>query len=79
MEPRDLVSTTWYLNERMRIWYHFPVVVKIEVREMRVKRGKKRGERVGPQSQKMRSRNSEISDLCLDASRSWFDDDAVSG
>ena len=40
MEPRDLVSTTWYFNERMRIWDHFPVV-KIEEREMRVKRGKK--------------------------------------
>ena len=29
MGPRDMRSTTWYLNKvRMRTWDHFPVVVK---------------------------------------------------
>ena len=42
MAPRDLVFTTWYLNKtRIRTWDHFPVVVKIEKREMRVRKGKK--------------------------------------
>ena len=47
MGPRYLVSTTWYLNKtRIRSWDHFPVVVKIDGRVMRVKKEKKGG-RVG--------------------------------
>ena len=42
MGPRDLVVKTWYLNKtRICTWDHFPVVVKIEGREMRVRKGKK--------------------------------------
>ena len=41
MGLRDLVSTTWFLNKtRIRTWDHFPVLVKIEGREMRVKKAK---------------------------------------
>ena len=32
--PRDVISSTWYLNKvRIRTWDHFPVVVKIEGKE----------------------------------------------
>ena len=42
MELRDLVFTTWFLNKsRIRTWDHFPVVVKIKGREMRVRKEKK--------------------------------------
>ena len=40
--PRDLRSTTWYLNRtRFRTWDHFPVVVKVEGKELKVKKEKK--------------------------------------
>ena len=43
MEPRHLVSTTLYLNKtRVLPWDHLPVVVKIEGREMTVRKRKKR-------------------------------------
>ena len=42
MEPRDLRFTTWYLNKvRLRTWDHFPVVVKIEGKDLRTKNGVK--------------------------------------
>ena len=60
MGPRDLVSTTWYLNKsRIRTWDHFPVVVMIEGREMRVRQGEKKGGRVGLQFQQTRRGNSK--------------------
>jgi endonuclease/exonuclease/phosphatase family metal-dependent hydrolase len=42
MGPEDLRCTTWYLNKvRLRTWDHFPVVVKIEGRELATKKGVK--------------------------------------
>ena len=42
MGPRDLVFKTWCWNTtRIRAWDHVPVVVKIEGREIRVRKGKK--------------------------------------
>ena len=42
MGPRDLRSTTWYLNKmRLRTWDIFPVVVKIDGKDLRPKRGGK--------------------------------------
>ena len=40
--PRDLGSDTWYLNPgRLRGWDHIPVVVEIEVRDLKQVRGRK--------------------------------------
>ena len=40
MGPRGLRSTTWYLNKfRLRTWDHFSVVVRIQGKEMRAKKG----------------------------------------
>ena len=42
MGPRDLQPTTQYLKRtRLRTWDRFPVVVKIDGKELRVKKGKK--------------------------------------
>ena len=42
MRPRDSRSTTWYLNKvRLRTWDHFPVIVKIEAKNLRTKKGVK--------------------------------------
>ena len=42
MGPRDLHSTTWYLNKvRLRALDHFPVVVNIEGKDLRTKKGVK--------------------------------------
>ena len=79
MGPRDLVSTTWYLNKtRIRTWDHCPGVVKIDGREMRVKKGKKRWTGWTPFSEDEERKFKELC-LCPDGSRSWCDDDAVGG
>ena len=42
MGPRDLQSKTWFLNKTwLRTSNHFPVVVKIEGKELSAKKGKK--------------------------------------
>ena len=44
MRPRDLQSTTWYMNRvRLRNWDHSFVVVKTDGKELRVRKGKKGG------------------------------------
>ena len=41
MEPRDLQSTTWFLNRTsLRTWDHFPAVGKLGGKELTVKKGK---------------------------------------
>ena len=43
MGPKDIRSTTWYLNRvRFRTWDHFPVITKIEGRELKTKKRIKR-------------------------------------
>ena len=38
MGPKDIRSTTWYLNRvRFRTWDHFPVITIIEGRELETK------------------------------------------
>ena len=38
MGPKDIRSTTWYLNRvRFRTWDHFPVITRIEGRELKTK------------------------------------------
>ena len=38
MGPKDIRSTTWYLNQvKLRTWDHFPVVTRIEGRELKTK------------------------------------------
>ena len=72
---RDLVFTTWYLNKtRIRTWDHFPVVVKIEERKMRVRKRKKGWAGWTPVSE-------DVKELCLcpKGSRSWCDANEVSG
>ena len=79
MGPRHLVSTTWYLNKtRIRTWDHFPVVVKIEGREMRVRKGKKGG-RVGPQFQTDEERKFKELCLCPGGRAAWYDTNEISG
>ena len=42
MDPKDMRSTTWYLNKvRLRTCYHFLVMTRTEGRELRTKRGAK--------------------------------------
>ena len=42
MVPKDLRSTTWYLIKvRLRTWDHFPVVVKIEEKDLGTRKGVK--------------------------------------
>ena len=42
--PRDLQSATWYLNKtRLRTWDHFSVVVRVNGKKVRVKKGKMAG------------------------------------
>ena len=51
MGPRDLRSTTWYLNKvRLRTWDHFSVVVKIEGKDLRVKTRNERMGRMDPKN-----------------------------
>ena len=39
MGPKDIRSTTWYLNRvRLRTWDHFPVITKIEGRQLTTKK-----------------------------------------
>ena len=43
MGPKDIRSTTWYLNKvRLRTWDHFQVITRIEGREPRTKKGSQR-------------------------------------
>ena len=74
MVPHDHVFTTWYLNKtRIRTLDHFPVVVKIEGREMRMRKEKKR---VGGLDSSFTRRGEEIQRTM---SRSWCDANEVSG
>ena len=78
MGPPDLVSTTWHLNKtRIRTWVHFPVVVKIDRREMRVRKGKK-GAGWTPVSEDEERKFQELC-LCPGGSRSWCDANEVGG
>ena len=37
--PKDTHSTTWHLNQvRLRTWDHFPVITRIEGRELKTKK-----------------------------------------
>ena len=77
MGPRDLVFKTWYLNKtRIRTWDHFPVVVKIEGREMRVRKGKKVWAGWTPVSENEERKFQERC-LCPDGSRSCCDANEV--
>ena len=79
MGPRDLVFKTRYLNKtRIRTWDHFPVVVKIEGREMRVRKGKKVWAGWTPVSENEERKFQERC-LCPDGSRSCCDANEVSG
>ena len=62
MGPKDIRSTTWYLNSvRFRTWDHFPVITKIEGRELKTKSVSRVG-RDGRPSQKQRRPSSK--NLC---------------
>ena len=69
MEPRDLQSTTWYLNRTsLGTWDNFPVVSKIDGRELRVKKAMNSWAR-------MRNISSEKQLLlCPTWSREWVGD-----
>ena len=55
MGPMDIQSETWYLTKvRLRTWDHFPVIVKIEVRDLRTKKG------VNPRSEVEESKFKEL-------------------
>ena len=39
MGPKDIRSTTWYLNQvKRRTWHHFPVITRIEGREFNTRK-----------------------------------------
>ena len=39
MGPKNFRSVTWYLNQvRIRTWDHFPVITRVEGREIRTKK-----------------------------------------
>ena len=79
MGLRDLQSRTWSLNKtRMRTWDHFPVVVKIDGRELRVKKGKKGWAGWVPKSEDERQKFQELV-LCPDGSREWVNDGQAGG
>ena len=85
MGPRDLQFTTWYLNKtRLRTWDHFPVVVKIDGKELRVKRRKKgwagwipksRSCRRGRRERRRRSRQPGMREQVRDSGRDHEDGD----
>ena len=54
--PRDLLSTTWYLNK-----VHFPVVVKTDGKDLRAK---KKEERLGRLDSKIKRRENQIPRTC---------------
>ena len=61
MGPRDLRSTTRYLNRvRLRPWNHFPVLVKIEGKDLRVKKGAKGWAGWIPKSEAEKNRFQEL-------------------
>ena len=79
MVPRDLVVKTWYLNKtRIRTWDHYPVVVKIEGREMRVRKGKKEWAGLDPSIGRCGEDIPRTMSLSR-RSRSWCDANEVSG
>ena len=74
MGPCDLQSTTWYFNKtRLRTWDHFPVVVKIDGKELRVKKGKKGWAGWIPKSEGEKLKFQELV-LCPNGSRDWIND-----
>ena len=74
MGPRDVIASTWYLNKtRIRTWDHFPVVVKVDGKEMRMRKGKKSWAGWTPVSDVEEKKFQELS-LCPDGTRSWIDD-----
>ena len=63
MEPKDLCSTTWYLNKvRLRTWDHFPVTVE-NGRDLRTKKGVKGWAVWIPRSEVEKSKFQELA-LC---------------
>ena len=73
MGPRGVIASTWYLNKvRIRTWDHFPVV-KIEEKEMRIRKGKKSWAGWTPVSDVEEKKFQELS-LCPDGTRSWIED-----
>ena len=72
--PRDIMASTWYLNKvRIRTWDHFPVVVKIEEKEMRMRKGKKSWAGWSTVSDVEEKKFQELC-LCPAGTRSWIDD-----
>ena len=42
MGPKNVRSVTWYLNQvRIRTWDHFPVITRVDGRDIRIARGVK--------------------------------------
>ena len=71
--PRDVIASTWYSNKtRIRTWDHFLVVVNIEGKEMRMRKGKKRWAGWTSVSDVEEKKFQELS-LCPDGPRSWID------
>ena len=65
----DLQSTTWYLNKtRRRTWDHFPLMVNIDRRDLRVKEGKKGWAGWIPKTEDDRQKFQELA-LCPNGSR----------
>ena len=79
MGPWDAITSTWYLNKtRIRTWDHFPVVVRIEGKEMSVKKGKKSWAGWTPVTDKEEEKFKVLC-LCPDGSRSWVNDEKEDG
>ena len=73
MGPRSVIASTWYLNKvRIHTWDHFPVV-KIEEKEMRMRKGKKSWAGWTSVSDVEEEKFQELS-LCPDGTRSWIED-----
>ena len=74
-----LRSTTWYWNEgRLRTWDHFPVVVSIEEKDLRVKKGVKGWAGWIPRSEDERSKFQELV-LCSSEGRARTREDGDHG
>ena len=77
--PKDLRSTTWFLNKvRLRTWDHFPVVVKIEGKELRTKKGVKGWAGWNPASEVQKSKFQELV-LCPSGDRNEIRQDGRDG
>ena len=73
--PRDLSSTTWYLNKaRLRTCDYFPMVVKIDKKELKVKKKKKDGAGWIPKTENESQQFQDLV-LCPAGSRGWMNDD----